>query len=224
MRSTRTRFKYLLKFELFQPHPLLGVCEGGRQGRKELVFSLQPHHILFARCKGMLYPEKKAYVIENCWDFSEPEERKPWKPCKWEGLPLSSQLTWNHYSPGHFESSIRKNRLLKRHSHQNTQHFQPLSTPPEDQDTRSFGCTASKPVSFSDKLLHGYISFWAETSTDLKYQTQGTECLLEGTQLKHNTMKLPSPPDFSIIEMQHRALQILFRSSYQLMVEATNWP
>lgn len=104
---TRTRFKYLLKFELFQPHALLGVCEGGRQGRKELVFSLQPHHILFAGFKGMLYPEKKAYVIENCWDFSEPEERKPWKPFKWEGLPLSSQLTWNHYSPGHFDSSIR---------------------------------------------------------------------------------------------------------------------
>lgn len=161
---TRTRFKYLLKFELFQPHALLGVCEGGRQGRKELVFSLQPHHILFAGFKGMLYPEKKAYVIENCWDFSEPEERKPWKPFKWEGLPLSSQLTWNHYSPGHFESSIRK----KRHSHQNAQHFQPLSTPPEDQGTRSFGCTPSKPVSFSDKLLHGYISFRAETSIDLK--------------------------------------------------------
>lgn len=162
---TRTRFKYLLKFELFQPHPLLGVCEGGRQGRKELVFSLQPHHILFACCKGMLYPEKKACVIEKCWDFSEPEERKPWKPFKWERLPLSSQLTWNHYSPGHSSQVLGKVGCWRATA---TKIPSTFSTPPEDQGTRSFGCTASKPVSSSDKLLHGYISFRAETSTDLK--------------------------------------------------------
>lgn len=96
-----------------------------------------------------------------------PESEKPWKwlnPFKWEGPPLSRQLIWNHNSPGHFKSNTRTNRLLKSHKHQNIQHSQHLSTPPEDQGARSFGCTALKPVSFSDKLHHSSISFRAETA------------------------------------------------------------
>lgn len=61
----KKRFKYLLKFEsvVISASPLSGVCKGGRQGRKELMFFLQPNHILFAHSNGMSYPEEEARVI-----------------------------------------------------------------------------------------------------------------------------------------------------------------
>lgn len=61
----RTRFKYLLKFELFPPQPLLGGLREGQAGEEGTGLSLQPNHILFAHSKGMLYPEEKACAIEK---------------------------------------------------------------------------------------------------------------------------------------------------------------
>lgn len=143
----------------FHLSPFWGGCERDRQGRKELVFPSNPTTSCLLTLKECCIQRNKLALLKSARIFLKSETLKALKPWKVGGLPLSSQLPCKHYSPGHFESNIRKSRLLKRHGHQNIHHYQPLSTPPGDQGSRSFGCTASKPISFSDKLDHGCIGF-----------------------------------------------------------------
>lgn len=162
---TRTRFEYLLKFK-FQLQPLLGGCEG-QAGRKEqclpsnlttsCVLTVKECHI--QKRKLELCTTARVFLNQNKANLESLLVRRATIVQTSHSKPLF---------PSTFQIKYQGSRFLTSHSHQNTQHFQLIITPADDHSTRSVGCTASKPVSFSDKLHQRFISFGVEAGTSLK--------------------------------------------------------
>lgn len=77
----RTRFKYLLKFELFPPQPLLGGGgERDRQGRKELVFPSNPTTSCLLTLKECCIQRNKLALLKSVRIFLKSETLKALKP------------------------------------------------------------------------------------------------------------------------------------------------